>query len=173
MNRSHSTDASDILPHFWLCLFQRWQLVVTEFNILCRSDEQCLWFSWMQHAFECGLLSLFHSLSLPFRGFPGGSAGKELACNVGDLCLIPGLGRSPGGGKGSLPQYSCLEHPVDRGTWRAAVHGVSKSQTRLNGFHLGRLTKPPPPLGSEIGPLRLLFWVPPTGNTQGLFFLFF
>ena len=104
--------------------------------------------------------------------FHGDSAGKESACNVGDLCLIPGLGRSPGGGKGSLPQYSCLEHPVDRGTWRAAVHGVSKSQTRLNGFHLGRLTKPPPPLGSEIGPLRLLFWVPPTGNTQGLFFLF-
>ena len=130
MNRSHSTDASDILPHFWLCLFQRWQLVVTEFNILCRSDEQCLWFSWMQHAFECGLLSLFHSLSLPFRGFPGGSSGKELACNVGDLCLIPELERSPGEGKGYPLQYSGLENSMN-----CIVHGVAKSQTWLSDFH--------------------------------------
>ena len=43
-------------------------------------------------------------------GFPGGSGGKESACNAGDLGLIPGLGRSPGGGHGSLIQYSCLEN---------------------------------------------------------------
>ena len=44
-------------------------------------------------------------------GFPGGSAGKESACNAGDLSSIPGLGRSPGGGHGNLLQYSCLENP--------------------------------------------------------------
>ena len=46
-----------------------------------------------------------------FLGFPGGSDGKESTCNVGDLCLIPGLGRSPGGGHGNPQQYSCLENP--------------------------------------------------------------
>ena len=48
-------------------------------------------------------------------GFPGGLDGKESACNVGDLGLIPGLGRSPGEGNGSPLQYSCLENPMDRG----------------------------------------------------------
>ena len=45
-----------------------------------------------------------------FLGFPGGSAGKESACNVGDLSLISGLGGSPGGGHGNPLQYSCLEN---------------------------------------------------------------
>ena len=48
---------------------------------------------------------------LSYKGFPGGSDGKEYACNVGDLGLIPGLGRSPGGGHGYPHQYSCLENP--------------------------------------------------------------
>ena len=51
-------------------------------------------------------------------GFPGGSVSKQSACcNVGDLGLIPGLGRSPGGGHGNPVQYSCLENPMDRGAW--------------------------------------------------------
>ena len=62
-------------------------------------------------------------------GFPGGSDGKESACNAGDLDSIPGLGRSPGEGKGCPLQYSCLENPIDRGTWRAMVLGVAKSGT--------------------------------------------
>ena len=45
------------------------------------------------------------------KGFPGGSAGKESACNAGDLGSIPGLGRSPEGGHGNPLQYSCLENP--------------------------------------------------------------
>ena len=49
-------------------------------------------------------------------GFPGGSDGKESTCNAGDLGLIPGLGRSPGGGHGNPLQYACLENPMDRGT---------------------------------------------------------
>ena len=51
---------------------------------------------------------------------------------AGDLGLIPGLGRSPGGGHDSPLQYSCLEDPTDGGAWWAAVHGVTKSQTRLS-----------------------------------------
>ena len=46
---------------------------------------------------------------------PGGSDGKESACNAGDRCLIPRLGRSPGGGNGNPLQYSCLKNPMDRG----------------------------------------------------------
>ena len=59
-------------------------------------------------------------------GFLCGSAGKESACNVGDLGAIPGLGRSPGEGKGSPLQYSGLENSMD-----CIVHGVAKSWTRL------------------------------------------
>ena len=49
--------------------------------------------------------------------FPGGSDGKESAYNAGDLGLIPGLARSPGEGNGNPLQYSCLEKPMDGGTW--------------------------------------------------------
>ena len=63
-------------------------------------------------------------------GFLCGSAGKESACNVGDLCSIPGLGRSPGEDKGSPLEYSGLENSMDY-----IVNGVSKSQTRLSDFH--------------------------------------
>ena len=52
-------------------------------------------------------------------------------CDTGDVGLIPGSGRSPGGRHGNPLQYSCLENPKDRGDWRATVHGVTKSQTRL------------------------------------------
>ena len=65
-------------------------------------------------------------------GFPGGSDGKESACNAGDLGSIPELGRSPGGGRGDPLQYSCLENPVDKGAWWATVHGVAESQARLS-----------------------------------------
>ena len=58
--------------------------------------------------------------------------GKESACHVGDLGLIPGLGRSPGGGHGNPLQYSCLENPMDIGTWWATVYGVTKSQSQLS-----------------------------------------
>ena len=65
-------------------------------------------------------------------GFPGGSDGKESACNAGDLGSIPGLGRSPGEGNGNPLQYSCLENPMDREACQATVHGVTKSQTRVS-----------------------------------------
>ena len=65
-------------------------------------------------------------------GFLGGSVCKEFACNAGDAGdsgLMPGLGRSPGGGHGNPLQYSCLENRMDRRTWRTTVHRVTKSQT--------------------------------------------
>ena len=62
-------------------------------------------------------------------GFPWWFRCKESACNVGDLGSVPELGRSPGDGNGSPLQYSCLENSMDRGTWWATVHGVSKSWT--------------------------------------------
>jgi len=64
--------------------------------------------------------------------FPDGSAGKESACNAGDTGdsgLIPGLGRIAGGGNGNPLQYSCLGNSMDRGAWRATVHGVAESWT--------------------------------------------
>ena len=51
------------------------------------------------------------------------------AGDLGDEGLIPGLGRSPGGGHRNSLQYSCLENPMDRGVWWDTVHGVAKSQT--------------------------------------------
>ena len=59
--------------------------------------------------------------------FPGGSDGKESACNAGDPGSIPGLGRSSGEGNGNPLQYSCLENSMDRGAWRATVHEVAES----------------------------------------------
>ena len=54
------------------------------------------------------------------------------AGGIRDMGLIPGLGRSPGGGHGNPHQYSSLENPMDRGAWGATVHGAAKSQTRLS-----------------------------------------
>ena len=59
-------------------------------------------------------------------------SGKESARNAGDVGLIPGSGRSPGEGNSNPLQYSCLENPMDRGAWRATVHGVTQSWTRLS-----------------------------------------
>ena len=65
-------------------------------------------------------------------GLPCSSAGKESACSVGDLGLIPGLQSFPGEGNSYSLQYSGLENSMDRGAWRAEVHGVTKSRTQLN-----------------------------------------
>ena len=87
----------------------------------------------------CGCESLIHSLVY----FPGYECSdlfvgmypraslvaqqkKNLPANAGDGGSIPGSGRSPGEGNGNLLQYSCLENPMDRGAWRAIVHGVAK-----------------------------------------------
>ena len=73
--------------------------------------------------------------SVAVQGFPLWLSGKESACNVGDagdVDLIPGLGRSPGGGNGNPFEYSCLKNSMDRGAWWAIVQSGAKSQTRLS-----------------------------------------
>ena len=68
-------------------------------------------------------------------GLPPWLSSKESACNAGDIGdtgLIPGLGRSPGGGNGNPLQYSCWEYPMEGGTEQATIHSVPKSQTRLS-----------------------------------------
>ena len=70
--------------------------------------------------------------SLRTTHIPDGSLIKNLPTNAGDAgdsSLIPGLGRSPGGGNGNPLQYSCLENPIERGAWQATVHKVARSQT--------------------------------------------
>ena len=75
-------------------------------------------------------ICISHRLHKTITGFPCGSAGKDAACNAGDLGLIPGLGRSPGEGKGYPFQYSGLENSMG-----CIDYGVSKSQTRLRDFY--------------------------------------
>ena len=64
--------------------------------------------------------------------FPGGSDGKESACNAGDLGSIPGLGKSPGEGNGYPLLHSCLENSMDREVWWTTIPEVPKSRTRLS-----------------------------------------
>ena len=70
-------------------------------------------------------------------GFPGSSDGRGSPCNAGDPGLISGLGRSPGEGNDKLLQYSCLESPMDRGSWWAPVHGVKESDATKRLTHTG------------------------------------
>ena len=88
---------------------------------------------------------------------------KNLPASAGDVRdsgLIPGLGRSPGGGNGNPLQYSCLENPMDRGAWQATVHRVAKSRTQLSthacvhlgaGTVVGVKTHPIPSLETLLG----------------------
>ena len=92
------------------------------------------WVSWSK-AQICFLSSEITFPTKKRQGFPGGSEGKEYACNAGDtgdMGSIPGLGRSPGGGNGNPFQYSCLKNPMGREAWRARVYGVTKSWTWLS-----------------------------------------
>ena len=95
---------------------------------------------------------------------------KNLPVNAGDLRdlgLTPGSGRSPGVGNGTPLQCSCLENPMDRGAWYAAVHGVAKSQTQLGDFtftfHFHALEK------EMAAHSSVLAWrIPGTGEPGGL-----
>ena len=87
------------------------------------------------------LQAQLYFLENAYLGFSCGSAGKESVCKVGDLGSIPGLGRSPGEGKGYPLQYSGLENSKD-----CTVHGVAKSQTQLSNFHFWRRKWQPTPV---------------------------
>ena len=142
-----------MLPYFphWIeeILGVRYDLV----RVLCilaidRLGDQ--WQSFFKGRFHSGhhfvtrfwVITVF-TCDMPFTGFPGGSDDREYACNAGELGLIPGLGRSPGEGNAYPLQYSCLDNPMDRGAWRATLHRVTESRTRLSDFtftffHFGR-----------------------------------
>ena len=88
---------------------------------------------WLYHvAFQIAMNETCYCSS----GFPHSSVGKESSCSAGDQGLIPGSGRSPGGGNGNPFQYSCLDNPMDRGAWQTTVHGVTRVGRDL-------VTKPP------------------------------
>ena len=108
------------------------QLVKESTHLYCRRPQFDSWVGkihWRRHRLPTPI----------FLGFPGGSDGKESACNVGDQGSIPGWGRSSGEGKSNSLQDSSLENPMDRGAWPATIHGVAKSQTQLSDFHFTSL----------------------------------
>ena len=112
----------------WVCVFVCDKFVALVYARLHNELVTCI------KSFKSQCVSLKEVLLFPcFRevqGFPCGSAGKDSACDTGDLGLIPGLGRSPGDRKGYPMQYSGLENSMD-----CIVHGVAKSQRRLSNFH--------------------------------------
>ena len=91
------------------------------------------WLSdWLsRHAYWIWILSFFE---VHHNGIVMAQRLKASACNAGDLGSILGSGRSPGEGNGNPFHYSCLENPMDGGTWWATVRGVTKSRTRLSDF---------------------------------------
>ena len=78
-----------------------------------------------------GFPGLFTWWSQEEMGFPGGSVIKNPSANAGDTGSIPGSGRSPEEGNGNPLQYSCLGNPMDRGAWRATVHGSQRVERDL------------------------------------------
>ena len=108
--------------------------------------------------------------------FPCGSSGKESACSVGDLGLIPGLGRSPGEGKGYPLQYSGLENSMDRGIWQATVHEVTELETTeqlgltITAIFRSQLLSSSPSVGAgSAGQLILLVLELPPGISCALY----
>ena len=98
-----------------------------ELKVLCEAHEDLL-----DVLADLLINTCFESNHNGTMGFPGDTGGEELTCQrrrhkrCKSVGLMPGLGRSPGGGQGSPLQYSCLENPTDRGAWRATAHGVTR-----------------------------------------------
>ena len=108
--------------HSFIHLFIRSCLLsFLPFSFHVRFAEALLTYGWTTlHNYYNVILSYYIiSMRLYYnnQGFPGGAEVKASACSVGDLGLIPGLGRSPGEGNGNPLQYSCLENPMDGGAW--------------------------------------------------------
>ena len=89
---------------------------------------------WMFVLVKITVKNLMCHISDILVGFLAPNRGKEPACQAGDTDLIPELGRSPGEGNGNPLQYSCLENPMERGTWWATILGVAKSQIQLSNW---------------------------------------
>ena len=131
---------SPILLRFWQCNIRPFNVStdIWDFDHFFQCFCKISFSDWILSIDLCSsalALSIVISflLSSPYS-FPGGSEVTVSACNMGDLCSIPGLGRSPREGNGNSLQYSYLENPIDGGAWWATVHGVAKSWTRLSDF---------------------------------------
>ena len=98
--------------------------------------------------------------SVWLSSLPGGASGEEpaRAGDIRDAASTPGSGRCPGGGHGNPLQYSCLENPMDRGAWRAAVQRVTESQTRLSD-----LARTPSPSHLQVNKTLPELWMVGTG----------
>ena len=139
--KSHTHTHTHTHTHiYYLTFFQWlfWESIGDEVSV------RYFWISWpsaMKKWHFNSALSLFSTFSIlnevlndrikVKEGFLGGSDSKESAWNAGDLGSIPGSGRTPGEGHGNPLHYSCLENPMDRGAWKAAVRGVTKNRTQL------------------------------------------
>ena len=123
-----------------LKVFHLFLSVILDCNFLFCMWYLCLILVWGQCWFLLFLFLILFEPSL-FYSFPDGSDGKESACNVVVLGLIPGLGKSPGEGNGTSLQYSYLENPMITGAWQATVHGLTKSQTWLSHFYFWLLSR--------------------------------
>ena len=88
-------------------------------------------------------MQILHQLS--YQGSPGDTVVKSLPANAGNAGLTPGLGRTLGEGNGNPLQYSCLGNPMDRGAWRATIHGVAKESDTTQ-----RLNNSPPGITLEL-----------------------
>ena len=119
-------------PNIFFCLYKGCFHQIILSLPMVESLKQCQECpGYFESPYKFNLISSFWILTgYPiYCGLPGGSDGKESACNAGDPGLIPGLGRSPGEGNGNPFQYSCLENSMDRGAWWATVHGCKDLDT--------------------------------------------
>ena len=129
-----------LLPPKSHCIFPNLRILYQVVSRYLKSWSQCQTHIIVLHCFESKGVECFHA-SFP-QGYPGGLVSKESACSAGDPGSVPELRRSPGEGNGYPLQYSCLENSIDRGAWRAAVHGVAKTWVLSDEhFHFPQVSK--------------------------------
>ena len=130
---SHLSTSARSCPAFWLSLYLKSDCWRGLQSCSCHQLQMNFFSIWtsilVRWETQKNLMRFLSTYLSYWEGFPSGSAGKESACNVGDLGWIPGLGRSPGEEKGYPLQYSDLENSMD-----CIVHGVTKSWTWLSNF---------------------------------------
>ena len=121
--------------HFILCrplLLQ--PSIFPSIRVFSNESALCIrWSKYWSFSFSISPSNEYSGL-ISFKGFPGAPSGKEPACQCRRLKRHKfdlWVRQSPGEGNGNPLQYSCLENPMDRGTWQATVHGIAKSQTWL------------------------------------------
>ena len=129
-----------IYVSWWIMMLNIFHVFIDHLRIFCgKMSIQILHFPIFSFPifFYCHKIYIKFTISIIFKctvqwywGFPSDSAGKESACNAGDLRLIPGLERSPGEGKGCPLQHSGLENSMD-----CIIHRVTKSWIQLSDFH--------------------------------------